>query len=468
MTPRILYLNHGKGVQVQKLEIAGIRRYAAARGWRVVTVPTAECSSERIPELLSANSPVIGCVIEGHPVSGNGLPPALFGSIPVVYLHVSPSLYGKDAVRVEADNGAIARAAFDELSAGRPAAYAVIGFWGDDVHWSCARMRVFASLAAEAGASCATFSGTLPGNERSAHLAAWVAQLPVHTAFFAVNDVTAAEAVVAARRAGRRIPRDLTLVGVDNDPAICETSSPKITSIQLDHERSGYVAARLLAARMTGRAMRGMKGLATLEMKGAACAANDGNSSFAPTAHTSFGGEAAFRARSGHLSGEAALNDGGGHLCGEAALRARSGHLCGEAALNDGGCGTAAATIGPLLVVRRESTGGSGRREPYITKAVEIIRREACEGLTAASLAARMPGSRRLLEMRFREAMGHSILDEIMHVRLEKVETLLAGTDTAIGAIADFCGFGSEVELRQLFRARTGMSMREWRKRNRQ
>ncbi|MBQ7190068.1 MAG: helix-turn-helix transcriptional regulator, partial [Kiritimatiellae bacterium] len=130
--------------------------------------------------------------------------------------------------------------------------------------------------------------------------------------------------------------------------------------------------------------------------------------------------------------------------------------------------GIAAATIGPLLVVRRESTGGSGRREPYITRAVEIIRREACEGLTAAGLAARMPGSRRLLEMRFREAMGHSILDEIMHVRLEKVETLLAGTDTAIGAIADFCGFGSEVELRQLFRARTGMSMREWRKRNRQ
>ncbi len=401
MTPRILYLNHGKGVQVQKLEIAGIRRYAAARGWRVVTVPTAECSSERIPDLLSANSPVVGCVIEGHPVSGNGLPPPLFGSIPVVYLHVSPSLYGKDAVRVEADNGAIARAAFDELSAGRPAAYAVIGFWGDDVHWSCARMRVFASLAAEAGASCATFPGTLPGKERSARLAAWVAELSAHTAIFAVNDVTAAEAVVAARKAGRRIPRDLTLVGVDNDPAICEASTPKITSIQLDHERSGYVASRII----------------------------------------------------------------GGHLCGEAALRTRSGHLSGEAALNDGG--GSAATIGPLLVVRRESTGGSGRREPYITRAVEIIRREACDGLTAAGLAARMPGSRRLLEMRFREAMGHSILDEIMHVRLEKVETLLAGTDTAIGAIADFCGFGSEVELRQLFRARTGMSMREWRKRNR-
>ncbi len=383
MTPRILYLNHGKGVQVQKLEIAGIRRYAAARGWRVATVPTAKSSFERIPNLLAANRPVVGCVIEGHPVSGKGLPPTLFGPIPVVYLHVSPSLYGEDAIRVEADNEAIARAAFGELSAGRPAAYAAIGFWGDDVYWSCARMRVFASLAAEVGAPCASFPGTLPGKERSARLTAWVAQLPAHAAVFAVNDVTAAEVVAAARRAGRLIPRDLTLVGVDNDPAICEAASPKITSIQLDHERSGYVAASLL--------------------------------------------------------GNKERTYGGG----------------------------TAATIGPLLVVRRESTGGYGRHEPYITKAVEIIRREACDGLTAAGLAARMPGSRRLLEMRFREAMGHSILDEIMHVRLEKVETLLAGTDTAIGAIADFCGFGSKVELRQIFRARTGMSMREWRKRNR-
>ena len=67
--------------------------------------------------------------------------------------------------------------------------------------------------------------------------------------------------------------------------------------------------------------------------------------------------------------------------------------------------------------------------------------------------------------MRFRESMGRSILDEIMHVRLEKVETLLSRTDTAIGAIAGLCGFGSEVELRQIFRARTGMSLREWRRR---
>ena len=95
-----------------------------------------------------------------------------------------------------------------------------------------------------------------------------------------------------------------------------------------------------------------------------------------------------------------------------------------------------------------------------------MIRREACDGLTARALAARFPGSRRLFEMRFREAMGHSVLDEILHVRMEKAFTLLAKTDTAIGAIPALCGFGSDSDLDILFRRRCGMSMRAWRKQN--
>jgi transcriptional regulator GlxA family with amidase domain len=128
--------------------------------------------------------------------------------------------------------------------------------------------------------------------------------------------------------------------------------------------------------------------------------------------------------------------------------------------------GTAVATIGPLLAVRRESTRGVGRHEPRILEAVEIIRREACTGLTAEDLAKRFPGSRRHFERRFREAIGHSVLDEILHVRLDKAFTLLAGTDTAIGAIYALCGFRSPRALDFLVHDRTGMSMRDWRKSN--
>lgn len=131
-----------------------------------------------------------------------------------------------------------------------------------------------------------------------------------------------------------------------------------------------------------------------------------------------------------------------------------------------GGPAKRTAFFPPLMVDRRKSTRGYGRREPHILEAIEMIRREACDGLTAMTLARRFRCSRRLFNLRFREATGHSVLDEIQYVRLEKVFALLSGTDTAIGAIADFCGFGSGVELRRVFRARMGKSLREWRKEN--
>ncbi len=119
------------------------------------------------------------------------------------------------------------------------------------------------------------------------------------------------------------------------------------------------------------------------------------------------------------------------------------------------------------MAVWRESTRGSGRHDPHILAAVERIRREACDGLSAREVIAAAPGSRSLFNLRFREAMGHSVLDEIRHVRLEKVETLLASTDTPINALASLCGWGTDGSLKRFFLSRTGMTMREWRRRNR-
>lgn len=76
----------------------------------------------------------------------------------------------------------------------------------------------------------------------------------------------------------------------------------------------------------------------------------------------------------------------------------------------------------------------------------------------AASRRAHPQGPRRLLDLRFREAMGHSVLDEILHVRLERVADLLLQPDMPIGAIAAFSGFGTERELNKLFRKRFSCS----------
>lgn len=120
--------------------------------------------------------------------------------------------------------------------------------------------------------------------------------------------------------------------------------------------------------------------------------------------------------------------------------------------------------FGPLLVVRRKSTRGHGRREAWVMEAVELIRREACNGLEPADLPTHFHISRRNFDRRFREAMGHSAQDEIEHVRFERVFTLLRNPEMPIGAIAAFCGWHSDIALRWLFRRRMGMSMLDWRR----
>ena len=121
----------------------------------------------------------------------------------------------------------------------------------------------------------------------------------------------------------------------------------------------------------------------------------------------------------------------------------------------------------PRFVVRRASTRALARRERFVEEAIGMIRREACSGLTVGKLASRFPCSRALFDLRFRETTGHSAYDEILGVRLDRVDSMLVNTDVSISAVASFCGFESESALRHLFRRRTGMSPRRWRQSHR-
>lgn len=395
----ILYLNTDTGARIPQTTLAGIRRYASARGWEAEAFSSKESSAEAIPALLASRAPVVGCIYECS--DDNIAPLSAFRGLPVVYLHAKKTPRGANAARIPTDNAAVAATAFRELSAGRPSAFAIVGHAGGH-RWSAERERVFASLAEADGAECRTFPhrrAEVP-SARAQRLATWVAALPRRAAIFAVNDVVAAEVIAAAKASYRSIPRELTLLSVDNLPHICDASRPTISSIQIDFERAGYVAASMIG-----------------ELYG--------------TTWTS-----------------------GNHKTSHP-----RGHSCPRY--------PSPFSIGPLMAVRRESTSGWGRHEAFVLQAVERIRREACDGLTAADLAKDFPGSRWLFEMRFREAIGHSVLEEIQHVRLEKVCTLLSQTDTAIGSISEMCGYRTEIALKWIFRKRMGVSMKEWRERNR-
>jgi LacI family transcriptional regulator len=121
-------------------------------------------------------------------------------------------------------------------------------------------------------------------------------------------------------------------------------------------------------------------------------------------------------------------------------------------------------TYGPSHVVSRPSTDVSHVSDVVVVHALEFIALNACAGIGVPDVVRHVRTSRRLAELRFRRELGHTILDEIQHVRLGRVCTLLRETNQPIGEIIRACGFDSESHVSTLFRRRFGGTMRDYRK----
>lgn len=124
-------------------------------------------------------------------------------------------------------------------------------------------------------------------------------------------------------------------------------------------------------------------------------------------------------------------------------------------------------TYGPKGIARRGSTRLVSGTDARVRRALEFIRRNACLGsLGIDDVLKTMNCSRRLATLRFREATGHSILDEIHEVRFENACRMLADTDKPVSYIVSVCGYASESFFKKYFARRTGLSMRAWRRAN--
>jgi len=121
-------------------------------------------------------------------------------------------------------------------------------------------------------------------------------------------------------------------------------------------------------------------------------------------------------------------------------------------------------TFGSLAVFHRGSTRTQHRRDDRVTKALETIRERATTRLSIPELAKESGVSRRLLELRFRETIGHSILEEIQAVRLERAKVLLTQSRAQMDEIAENAGFPSVQAFRKAFTRSTGKTPLVWRK----
>lgn len=82
------------------------------------------------------------------------------------------------------------------------------------------------------------------------HMYTWIKELPKPIGIFACNDDRGQHILELCKLLDLKVPEDIAVLGVDNDPMVCEFGDPPLSSIALNTESAGFEAAKLLDAMM--------------------------------------------------------------------------------------------------------------------------------------------------------------------------------------------------------------------------
>jgi len=171
-------------------------------------------------------------------------------------VNMSATLKNTGFPRVMPDHKAMGRLAaehFLERGVRRFAYYGIDGLW-----FSQQRCDGFVDRVQQAGFSCeilnmpAQFSRRQNWGQRLLPLTRWLGSLKPPIGLLAIQDYRARTVMDECRRIGLRVPHDVAVIGMDEDPAVCEFCSPTLTSVLRNSRQVGYQTAALLDRLMDG------------------------------------------------------------------------------------------------------------------------------------------------------------------------------------------------------------------------
>ena len=161
---------------------------------------------------------------------------------------------------VATDAKAIGRLAAEHLLARRYPTFAFCGYPG--IAFSDRRRNAFTACLATNGFSCTEYrppkkavrhfgadyrlGDRLVETPDAAALRAWLRSLPKPVAIFCCDDLRATQLSRVCQSTGCSVPRDVAVLGVDDDPLQCLFVSPRLSSIDSDSVEVGRAAARAL------------------------------------------------------------------------------------------------------------------------------------------------------------------------------------------------------------------------------
>lgn len=367
---RILFLSPGFSPTWPRV-IEGAYDFSRPRDWMFLIQDQPD-SLDETRKLLKNWQPD-GCIVDcGH---GYGYHTQAFGGIPTVYLNMPR---GKTAARhsvVREDTKAIMDTALDYLMNINREHYAFVTTPIKSV-WNETRLTLFKQRMKAEGKPYTILSTEDAAEPQN------IARLPEKCGMLGCNDRMAQIALQSARVTGRKIPDDISVVGIDNDLLACEAQTTGITSVERDLHLAGCKLGELLARLMA-------------------------NPKASPQT----------------------------------------------------------ATYGPVCIHVRGSSRILKHPMAKMQSVLDFIQANACNGNLRIEDVAKMMGCSRTLAInRFRQATGKSILEAINDTRFERACQLLKNSSCTIYEIVAACGYTSESFFKKQFRARTGLTMKEFRR----
>lgn len=365
--------------------ISGLYRFARQKpNWRIFQFPL----QKNCPELQG-----IATMFKPDAIfSGHADVVRAYGErIPYVLLeNVEPTLPRGIGAMLNADNVQLGFAAAEKLHS---LGYRNFGYLGIvfnpsasdkqmPARYSHIRCAAFERKASEFG--CTT---SILAPERDNHsydeaaIAAWLKSLKKPCGILTFSDEDAQYALSICRENRISVPRQIGVIGIDNEAYICDNVVPPLTSIEPDYEGAGYRAGELLDEFLAGD-------------------------------------------------------------CTHAGAREKYG----------------VATIENRMSAQSISTSAN-----RVARAVEIIRADPSNAPSPIALAHKMNLSLRVLELAFKQILGHGITTEILTRRLTLAKRLIKTTRLDFGEIASRCGFSNYQSFLASFKRRIGASPREWR-----
>jgi LacI family transcriptional regulator len=220
----------GRGV------IRGVNNYAKAHGpWNFYINP-----GDIDPVLPSSKLWHFDAII-GRISTQRTLTEALKHKVPIVFLGYGPY---RGPIYVRSDSAVVCELAFKYL---RERGFSRFAFAGLNTDWGRERSANFGAYATAAGLEFHDFRFShRSGQTLEQQLCQWLVEIPKPVGLMAQDDLFARATIDMCRFTGVEVPREVAVLGVDNDELICNLSTPTLSSISVNADLLGFEAARAL------------------------------------------------------------------------------------------------------------------------------------------------------------------------------------------------------------------------------